>query len=72
MSNMLSHYMKAVLGGIVMALVVTGLNVLVNVLFNWLQGDPIGQLLSIKHLFLFEIVLLLSTGYLSTRQPDKS
>ena len=69
---MLNHYIKAVFAGIVMAFVVTGFNMLVDLLLKWVKGNPVGQLVSIKHLFLFLIVLLLSAGYLSIRQPDKN
>ncbi|MFD2115225.1 hypothetical protein ACFSTH_05455 [Paenibacillus yanchengensis] len=65
--------MKAVLGGIVIALIVTGGNVFVGMLLKWLNGNPIDQftqLVSIKHLFSFLIILLLSAGYLSIRETD--
>lgn len=69
---MLNHYMKAVLGGIGTALVATGFNILLGLLIKWFTGDHVDQLLSIKHLFLFLVVLLLSTAYLTVRQPDRN
>lgn len=69
---MLNHYMKAVFGGSVMALLVTGFNIFAGLLFKWLTGNFVGQLVSIKHLFLFLIVLLLSAGYLTTKKPARN
>lgn len=67
---LVNHYMKAAFAGIVLALVVTGLNIVAGLLIKWFNGDPVGQLVTIKHLIVFLSVLALSSSYLSTREPD--
>lgn len=64
----MGHYVKAIIGGLVTAVVITGLHLLVGVLIKWFSGNPIDQFISIKHLILFVAVLLFSTSYMSLKE----
>lgn len=68
---MIKHYIKVVGAGIVIASIVTGLNILIGLLFKWVIGHPVVYQYSIKHVIVFGIILLLSASYLSIRQPDR-